>query len=73
MGSGPGVRGLRAAVRICTMPNGTVAVGRTAHAAPPLREAGSSRLNQRSVDPVANPMCWANGETDPLSAKEGAL
>jgi hypothetical protein len=34
---------------------------------------GSLGLNQRSVDPVANPMCWANGETDPRSAKEGTL
>jgi len=32
------------------------------------REQG---LNQRSVDPVANPTRWANGETDPRSAKEG--
>jgi hypothetical protein len=61
------------AVRICTMPNGTIALGRKAHAAPPLREAGSLGLNQRSVDPVANPMRWANGETDPHNAKEGTL
>jgi hypothetical protein len=34
---------------------------------------GARLLDQRSVDPVANPMCWANGETDPRSAKEGTL
>ena len=55
------------------MPNGTIRLGRKAHAAPLLREAGSLGLNQRSVDPVANPMCWANGETDPHRAKEGTL
>ena len=38
-----------------------------------MREAGSPGFHQRSVDPVANPMCWANGETDPRSAKEGTL
>jgi hypothetical protein len=30
-----------------------------------LREAGARRLRQRSVDTVANPTRWANGETDP--------
>jgi hypothetical protein len=73
MGRAPGVRGPYIAVRICTMPNGTSGPGRTAHAAPLLREAGSPGFHQRSVDPVANPMRWANGETDPRSAKEGTL
>jgi hypothetical protein len=61
------------AVRFCTMPNGTVGLGRKAHAAPLLREAGSLGFHQRSVDPVANPMHWANGETDPHRAEEGTL
>jgi hypothetical protein len=60
-------------VRICTIPNGTCGLARTAHAAPLLREAGDPGFHQRSVDPVANPMRWANGETDLRSAKEGAL
>ena len=72
-GSALGVRGPHIVVRICTMPNGTSGPGRTAHTAPLLREAGSPRFHQRSVDPVANPTRWANGETDPRNAKEGTL
>ena len=60
-------------MRMCTVPNGTIGLGRTAHTAPLLREAGSPGFHQRSVDPVANRTRWANGETDPRNAKEGTL
>jgi hypothetical protein len=37
------------------------------------RQGARPGLNQRSVDTVANPMRWANGETDPRRAREGTL
>jgi hypothetical protein len=58
------------AVRICTIPNGTCGQVQTAHP-PPIRQGGTEQgFHQRTVDTVASPMRWANGETDPASSLE---